>query len=42
MKATTKKENYNHSGLNSVTVLFAVLAAGFILYNVCNVIFATY
>lgn len=30
----TKVENYNHSGLDSVTVFFALMTAGFIIFNV--------
>jgi len=39
MKATNiNKQRYNHNGANSVSIFLAVLSAGFILYNVCQVI----
>ena len=34
MKKSIKSETYNHSGLGSVTIFFALMTAGFILFNI--------
>lgn len=38
-KQVAKKESYNHDGLGSVTVLFAVATAAFVLYNIWQAFF---
>jgi hypothetical protein len=37
-KHSIKREQYNHDGLGSVTILLAVVTIGFIMYNVLHVI----
>ena len=38
-KQVAKKETYNHDGLGSVTILIALLTAGFIVYNIWQAFF---